>query len=64
MAYNRYGDLPSGLEESGLVTDAYTNFFKKDPAIPDSFVVAETSFIGKENYTPTATGTESTTHTQ
>tara|TARA_Y100000114_G_scaffold37024_1_gene32591 strand:+ start:4376 stop:5155 length:780 start_codon:yes stop_codon:yes gene_type:complete len=62
MSYQRYGDLPSGLEETGLVTDAYANFFKKDPQIPDSFVIAETSFIGKENYTPIATGTVSSTH--
>jgi len=58
MSYSRFGDLPSGFATNGVLADPNANFFRKDPQIPDSLVISQTTFIDKADYTPTATGTE------
>jgi len=56
MSFILTDDLPSNREQR-IGLDETSNFFLKDPNIPESYVVVETAAQGKGSYQTTAIGT-------
>jgi len=55
MAFELIDDLPNSREQR-ISLDENAKFFFKDPNIPESYVIVETSAQSKESYEPTKIG--------